>query len=85
MAATAGPRLRAELDAIQPHSERYERAYTTALIGDFNASLAEHEAIIEAIAARDPAAAARQIAQNWRAGAQRYGRVVALLGERGVW
>ena len=81
----AGPRLVAELNALQPHAERYERVYTTALIGEFGASLIEHDAIIKAIEAGDADAASRSVALNWRNGAARYRHVVEIFGEKGIW
>lgn len=83
--AAAGPRLRAELDAIQPQVERYERVYTAALANEFGESLAEHEVIVEAIAAGDPDAAERAVVTNWRRGTERYAQIVHHLGERGSW
>lgn len=83
--AAAGPRLLAELDAVQPHAERYERVYTTALIGEFDESLSEHDAIIDAIDLGDAEASARLVAVNWRNGAARYRRVVEIVGEKGIW
>ncbi len=83
--AAAGPRLRAELAALQPQAERYGRAYTGAAIREFEASLSEHEAIIEAIRAADADAAERATTANWRNGAERYRRIVELHGERGNW
>jgi DNA-binding GntR family transcriptional regulator len=83
--SAAGPRLRSQLDSIQPQVERYERVYTTVLIGGFEASLVEHDAIVEAIRSGDPDAADDAVVVNWRNGASRYAKVVAMLGERGAW
>jgi DNA-binding GntR family transcriptional regulator len=81
----AGPRLRAELDVLQPQAERYERVYTSAVIFAFEESLEEHAAIIAAMAAGDADAAEQAVSRNWRGGARRYGQVVTILGERGNW
>lgn len=83
--AAAGPRLRIQLDSIQGQVERYERVYTTVLIGGFEASLNEHDVIIEAIRSGNREAADQAVVTNWRNGAQRYAKVVAILGERGAW
>jgi len=83
--AAAGPRLRMELDAIRPQAERYERVYTSALIGDFGGSLVEHDVIVQAIRSGDAERAERAVIANWRNGADRYRGVVDILGERGAW
>jgi DNA-binding GntR family transcriptional regulator len=83
--AAAGPRLLAELDAIHPQVERYERLYTAALIRGIAESVREHGAIGEAIRSGDPDAAERAVGVNWRNGADRYEKVVAQMGERGIW
>jgi DNA-binding GntR family transcriptional regulator len=85
--AAAGRRLLAELDALQPQVERYERFYTSALISGhgFEAALLEHDEIVRAIRQGDPVAAERAVTANWRNGAHRYIPIVAMLGERGSW
>lgn len=83
--AAAGPRLIAQLDALQPHAERYERVYTTALIGEFGASLSEHDSIIDTIDSGDAQEAASLVASNWRNGATRYRQVLEIIGEKGIW
>jgi DNA-binding GntR family transcriptional regulator len=82
---SAGPRLRAQLDSIQPQVERYERAYTTVLIGGFYTALDEHDTIVEALRVGNADAAEAAVVTNWRNGAERYAKVVAMLGERGAW
>jgi DNA-binding GntR family transcriptional regulator len=84
-AAGAGPRLRAELDVLQPQAERYERVYTSAIIFAFEESLDEHRAIIDALRAGDADRAEEAVARNWRGCARRYRQVVTILGERGNW
>jgi DNA-binding GntR family transcriptional regulator len=83
--AAAGPRLRAELEVLQPQAERYERVYTSAVIFAFEESLEEHAAIIAALAAGDADAAEQAVSRNWRGCARRYRQVVTILGERGNW
>ena len=83
--AAGGPRLRAELDVLFAQWERYERAYTSVVAADFHASLAEHDAVIDAIGRGDPDAAERGTIANYRNGAERCQRVVAMIGERGAW
>ena len=48
-------------------------------------SVDEHVVIIESIANGDAAAAERAVQKNWRNGAERLGRVIDTLGERGSW
>ena len=83
--AVTGRRLSAELRAIQPQVERYERVYTSALLTDFSDALKEHEDMIKAIRKGDADAAERATVENWRRGSERYERVVQDLGERGSW
>jgi len=83
--AAAGPRLKDQLDSIQPQVERYERMYTSVLIGEFSSSMREHEAIIEAFRSGDPDRAEAAVVSNWRNGAERYLGVVRTLGDRGAW
>jgi DNA-binding GntR family transcriptional regulator len=83
--AAAGPRLLAEINSIQPQVERYERLYTQVLISEMPKSVAEHTGIIAAIRAGDPELAERRVAANWRNGAERSKRGMAMLGERGRW
>jgi len=83
--AAAGPRLRAELEVLQPQAERYERIYATALIFAFEESLDEHAAIVAAVAAGDADAAEDAVSRNWRGCVRRYRQVVTILGERGNW
>jgi DNA-binding GntR family transcriptional regulator len=83
--AAAGPRLRAELDAVQPQVERYERVYTAALGSEFGESLTEHELIVAAIDSGNADEAERAVVTNWRRGTERYAQIVHHLGERGSW
>ena len=83
--AVTGRRLSAELRALQPQVERYERVYTSALLTDFADALKEHEDMIEAIRKGDAEAAERATNENWRRGSERYERIVRDLGERGSW
>src|SRR5690606_29941835 len=82
--AAAGPRLYAQIEAIQPQVERYERFYTHVLLSGIEDSVREHEDIIAAIRDGDEAAAEAAIELNWRKGAERYERAVA-LSRRGTW
>lgn len=83
--AAAGPRLLALLDAIKPQAERYVRTYVTVLPDKIETSFQEHCAIIEAIEARDPDDAQAGVEANFRGAAERFGRVIDQIGERGAW
>ena len=83
--ASAGTRLLALHDSVKPQAERYIRMYISMLTSDIRASVAEHDAMIDAIDAglADDAQAAVQT--NWRHAAERIARVIEVAGERGSW
>jgi DNA-binding GntR family transcriptional regulator len=72
--AASGPRLLAKLTALHVQRERYVRLYTQAVMHahSLEESLAEHEAIVAAIAAGDGDLAERRAACNYRNGLARY-------------
>jgi DNA-binding GntR family transcriptional regulator len=83
--ACAGPRLIALHDSVKPQAERYIRMYISMLTSDLRASVAEHDAMIDAIeqGSADEAQAAVQV--NWRHAAERIAKVILVAGERGSW
>jgi len=83
--AGGGPRLRNLHHSIKPQAERYIRVYVSALTVEIETSIAEHDAIIEAIAARDPNRAQKCVEANWRGAAERLAEVIDWVGERGSW
>ena len=83
--AGAGPRLLALHDAIKPQAERYERIYVSLLVSEIVVSVTEHNIIIRAIKNGDKEAAQSAVQTNWRNAAERLGRVIDTLGERGRW
>jgi DNA-binding GntR family transcriptional regulator len=83
--AGAGPRLLALHDAVKPQAERYERIYVSLLVNEIGTSVTEHNVIIRAIRAGDPESAQTAVQTNWRNAAERLGRVIDTLGERGHW
>lgn len=83
--AGSGPRLRKVHARLKPQTERYVRTYMYGMRSEFVASLGEHERIIEAIASGDGDETVLAVARNWSNAAERLGRIVAQLGERGVW
>jgi DNA-binding GntR family transcriptional regulator len=85
MAAAATPRVRALYAAIQPQAERYRRVYITSSPHGLLEEVAEHAPIIDAIERGDGASAQLAVQENWLAAADRMGRIVDRLGERGSW
>lgn len=81
----AGPRLRLLHDSVKPQAERYERLYVSYLAGEIATSVAEHEVIIDAIAAGDASGAKAAVERNWHNAAERLGRVIERVGDRGRW
>lgn len=83
--ACGGARVRAMHGSVKPQAERYRRLYSTAQGPHIQASLAEHESIIRAIAGGDGAAAESAVKVNWRNAADRLAGVIEKAGERGSW
>ncbi len=81
----AGPRLKLLHDSVKPQAERYERLYVSYLTGELATSVAEHEVIIEAIANGDAPGAKAAVERNWHNAAERLGRVISRVGDRGRW
>jgi DNA-binding GntR family transcriptional regulator len=81
------PQLRVELETLGARRTRYVRVYTEALVHARNLreSVAEHSAIIEALAAGDPDAADRCASFNHRQALERFDRALQASGERGTW
>lgn len=80
-----GPRLQLLHSSVKPQAERYERLYVSYLAGEIATSASEHEIIVAAIAAGDPGAAKAAVEQNWHNAAERLGRVIQRVGDRGRW
>jgi len=83
--ASAGPRLLTLHDSVKPQAERYIRMYISLLTGDIRPSVAEHDAIIEAIEAGNADEAQVAVQTNWRNAADRIVKVIDVAGERGSW
>lgn len=83
--ACAGPRLIALHDSVKPQAERYIRMYISMLTSDLRASVAEHDAMIDAIEAGTADAAQSAVQLNWRHAADRISKVIEVAGERGSW
>jgi DNA-binding GntR family transcriptional regulator len=83
--ASAGPRLFALHDSVKPQAERYIRMYISLLTSDIRASVAEHDAMIEAIDEGRADEAQVAVQTNWRHAADRIAKVIEVAGERGSW
>ena len=83
--AGAGPRLIALHDSVKPQAERYIRMYISMLTSDIKASVAEHDAMIDAIEAGEADGAQHAVQANWRHAADRIAKVIEVAGERGSW
>ncbi|MFP5227958.1 MAG: FCD domain-containing protein, partial [Acidobacteriota bacterium] len=83
--AGAGPRLTALHKSIEPQAERYWRLYASWIMHDLHPSLEEHDEIIAAIVAGDPARTERALQSNWENGCARLAGVIEIFGERGSW
>lgn len=83
--ACAGPRLIALHDSVKPQAERYIRMYISMLTNDIRSSVAEHDAMIDAIEEGRADEAQAAVQTNWRHAADRIGKVIEIAGERGSW
>ncbi len=81
----AGPRLRALHASIEPQAERYWRLYASSILNDLHLSVAEHDAIIDAVVAGDPDRVEKTLQTNWENGCARLAHVIEMYGERGSW
>lgn len=80
------PRIRALHATIRPQVDRYRRIYISSVpTGGFSAELAEHEVILAALERRDAEAARAAVQGNWSAAAERLGRIITAVGNRGSW
>lgn len=82
---SAGSRLRKLHASYWPQAERYFRLYATTRPYSLDRSVAEHEAMIEAVASGEPERAAEAVKQNWRSARERLQRAIDVAGERGSW
>jgi DNA-binding GntR family transcriptional regulator len=83
--ASSGPRLFKLHDSIKLQIERYARAYFGVLITGLSNSVAEHDALVKAIAAGEPADAQHAVEVNWYNAAERLMRTIDQQGEKGTW
>jgi DNA-binding GntR family transcriptional regulator len=85
VAAGAGPRLRRQHQAIEPQAERYWRLYSGAIVNNLHESVAEHRAIIAAVAEGQAKRLEQALRANWENGCRRLAGVIQMFGERGNW
>lgn len=74
--ASAGPRLRALLEAVRPQAERYEWMYGRLLPQGIRPAAREHDAIAQAVQDGDANAARSAVEANWTNGARRLARAI---------
>ncbi len=80
----AGPRLRALLDGLRPHLDRYEYFYGRLHESGFEATFEEHDAIVAAVGSGHADLAERAVRANWFNGADRLAKVVQRADEAGL-
>lgn len=81
----AGARLRKLHASYWPQAERYFRLYATTRPYSLDRSVAEHDAMIEAMESGDPERATEAVEKNWRSAEARLQRAIDVAGERGSW
>jgi DNA-binding GntR family transcriptional regulator len=82
---TSAPRLMTLHGAIKPQADRYRRVYGTALVGVAPDITDEHERVVDAIDAGDPARAERCAHEYWMSAIGRMTAIIAEWGEKGSW
>lgn len=65
LVAHAGPRIVKMVAQLSDHAERYRRFYSTETPRAFEQGMREHQAILDACLARDPAVAAERLARHY--------------------
>ncbi len=83
--AGAGPRLLALHHSVEPQAERYWRLYASSILHDLRLTVAEHEAIVNAVRAGDADELEKALQLNWTHGWERLSKVIDVFGERGDW
>ena len=83
--AIHSPRLRSQHSAIKPQAYRYRQIYSAALIPLVPSAAEEHDAVLLAIAAGDPARAEDATRANWANAADRMAQIIETWGEKGSW
>ena len=81
----SGPQLLRQLGVIRPLVDRYEWYYGPLVGSDLEVSIAEHGAIVQAVASGDADAAELAVRANWWNGAERLAGAIDRVGERGAW
>ena len=79
------PRLLELHRSIEPQAERYRRLYSHIFAQETHLSVREHEAIVRDIRSGEADAAQVSVQVNWRNAADRLGRAIDVMGERGSW
>jgi DNA-binding GntR family transcriptional regulator len=72
-------RLRAMIEQVRPHIERYEYLYAGMVGPDYSDTFSEHRAMIRAIRTGSPARAEQAVRANWLNSARRLSAAVSRL------
>jgi len=80
--AGAGARLQILHASVESQTQRYWRLYASPIFLNLKHSVAEHEAIIDAILKGDPELVERAIQRNWAGGTERLDQVMLSLSGR---
>jgi DNA-binding GntR family transcriptional regulator len=85
VAAVATPRLRGLIDRVRPQVDRYEYVYAPLVGPNYDATFAEHDAIIRAVRDGTAASAESAVRANWLNSAERLHGAITRAGSRGDW
>lgn len=85
VAVAASPRLRALIDRVRPHLQRYEYVYAPMVGGTHDATFDEHAAIIRTVREGSGPAAESAMRANWLNSGERLETAIDAAGPRGVW
>lgn len=81
----AGTQLQRQLAVIRPLVDRYEWFYAPLAGSNLEVSVAEHEAVVDAVRAGDADEAEVALRANWWNGAERLAVAIDQVGDRGTW
>jgi DNA-binding GntR family transcriptional regulator len=76
-------RLRALIEQVQPHVDRYEYLYAGLVGPDYSQTFVEHRAMVQAVRSGTPSRAEQAVRANWLNGARRLAAAVARVPSLG--
>ena len=80
-----GPRLKALIDSLRPHVERYEWVYAPIVGPGYDETFDEHNAIVRAVRTGTSRAIESSVRNNWDRSAARLLAALDASGEKGIW